>query len=111
MAHLQERQNRAVASVIHRKYSELGQVTFHEVSVLVVFVTAFLLWFFLSPGFMTGWGDKLESTNASGAETSVDDATPAILVALLLFALPARPTFLSALRCQKVDDPQQSLHV
>ncbi len=72
-------------------------MSYHEASVLFAFVLAFVLWFFLSPGFMTGWGDKLESTTAAGGmATSVDDATPAVLVAVLLFALPAKPTFLNA---------------
>ncbi len=103
---LQDRRNRAVSSVIDRKYSELGPLSFHEAVVLVVFLLAFSLWFFLSPGFMTGWGDKLESTNAVGEETDVDDATPAVLVALLLFALPARPTFINAFWRRRDDDDE-----
>ncbi len=99
------RRNMAVSDAIGRKYAELGTLTFHEMVVLFLFVAAFLLWFFLSPGFMTGWGDKLESENGMGYETSVDDATPAILIAVLLFAMPAKPNFFRALSSGR-SDPQ-----
>ncbi len=96
---LQQQRNESVSRVIRQKFSELGPMTFHEGVVVFVFLIAFNLWFFLSPGFMTGWGDLLESTNAMGEETNVDDATPAILIALLVLALPAKPTFLQLFRC------------
>ena len=50
-----------------------------------------MLWFFRSPGFVTGWGDYIESTNRirhNGEFFSIADATPAVLVMILLFILP-----------------------
>jgi len=69
-------QDAAVARVIAEKHAELGALSFHETMVLLVFTAALALWFFLSPGFMTGWGDRLENENVIGTPTSVDDATP-----------------------------------
>ena len=68
-------------------------MSFHEGCVLFLFTAALILWFFQEPGFMTGWADKLETTNATGQEVSVSDATTAILIAvfclwfLILFPL------------------------
>ena len=90
----QKLQNAAVARVIQKKYDELGPITFHEGSVMVLFLTVLLLWFFEHPGFMTGWADGLATTNPFGHEVSIDDATPTVLVMLALFFLPAKPYFL-----------------
>ena len=84
--------------MINKKYEELGPITFHESSVLILFIIALLLWFFQEPGFMTGWADKLETTNASGPSVSVADATPAMFILLLLFILPSKPYFIEALQ-------------
>jgi sodium-dependent dicarboxylate transporter 2/3/5 len=48
-----------------QKRDELGPWSFAEVSVLVIFLSLILIWFFRSPGFMTGWGDLL-SENYNG---------------------------------------------
>ena len=53
----------------------------HEYSVLGLFLLLVVLWLTRSPGFMTGWADLLPP--------GVTDATPAILISLLMFAVPA----------------------
>ena len=100
----------AVRAMINRKCSELGPVTYHEAWVLFMFVSLVLLWFFQviminikskelhnviyqEPGFMTGWADKLETVNAIGNPVSVGSATPAVLVAIILFMFPSKPYF------------------
>lgn len=44
-----------VRQVILEKYKELGSVSWHELWVGILFVCVVLLWFFRSPGFMSGW--------------------------------------------------------
>ena len=56
----------AIRAMIAEKCRELGGLSFHESSVTVAFLALVLLWFFRSPGFMTGWGDLLKTTNAVG---------------------------------------------
>ena len=47
----------AVREVIQQQYRTLGPITFHEVSVFILFCILILLWFFREPQFITGWGD------------------------------------------------------
>ena len=61
----QDRGDRAKRT-IRERYAELGGLTWHEGSVLAVFVLLVLMWFFRSPGFMTGWAELLEYTDAEG---------------------------------------------
>lgn len=82
-------QNERIARMIKRKLYELGRISYREVWVIVVFMVLVMLWFFRSPGFMNGWGDKLDN--------GINDATPAVFVALLLFILPAHPAFFRVL--------------
>ena len=51
-----ERKKEIVKRVIRRKFDELGPITFHELSVLILFCICVLLWFFRNPQFITGWG-------------------------------------------------------
>ncbi len=92
------RNTAAVAHAIKAKFDELGPVTFHEMVVVFIFAVAIMLWFFISPGFMTGWGDRLATTNRQGNEVIVSDATPAILMTIMLFVLPAKPLIFNVCR-------------
>ena len=50
-----------------------------------------MLWFFRSPGFLTGWGGYIENDyriQNSGEILSIADATPAVFIMILLFILP-----------------------
>ncbi|XP_058831962.1 protein I'm not dead yet-like [Topomyia yanbarensis] len=68
--------------VIETRYSELGPMSSHEKSVSILFLIAIGLFFFREPGFMTGWADLLP-------DAKIRDATPAILIVILLFIFPA----------------------
>ena len=73
-----------VSEMLREKYRELGPITFHEVSTLVLFTLLVLLWFFRAPGFMAGWA-SLESA------VTISSATPTLAIVILLFIIPARP--------------------
>ncbi|XP_064082341.1 solute carrier family 13 member 2-like [Macrobrachium nipponense] len=45
----------AVKRLIYRKYKELGRITQHEVTVLLLFFLLVGLWLFRAPGFIAGW--------------------------------------------------------
>ncbi|XP_022237543.1 solute carrier family 13 member 5-like isoform X2 [Limulus polyphemus] len=76
----------AVREVILRKYNSLDQISFHETAVLILFILLILLWLMRDPEFLPGWGPALSS------DVHIDDATPAIFIALLLFIIPAKPS-------------------
>lgn len=82
-----EDQAKIVREVISVKYEELGPMTFHEGSVLILFVIVVLLWFFRKPEFIPGWAEIV-------ASVQIDDATPVMLIVFLLFVLPANLDFL-----------------
>ena len=56
-----EDQAKIVREVISVKYKELGPMTFHEGSVLILFVIVVLLWFFRKPEFIPGWAEIVAS--------------------------------------------------
>lgn len=91
-----------MGALIRHHWDRLGPVSFHEGAVLFLFVSLVALWFFREPEFMTGWADLLPEENEVGDEVSVADGTPAILVCLLLFFLPARPHFAAGILRGKV---------
>ena len=73
-----------VSQMLREKYRELGPITFHEVSTLVLFTLLVLIWFFRAPGFMAGWA-SLETP------VVISSATPTLAIVILLFIIPARP--------------------
>lgn len=56
-----EEQAKIVREVISVKYKELGPMTFHEGSVLILFIIVVLLWFFRKPEFIPGWAEIVAS--------------------------------------------------
>jgi len=99
---VEREQNERIAKMIRRKLDELGQITYRELCVICIFFILVFLWFFRSPGFMSGWGDALDN--------EINDATPAIFVALLLFILPSNPAFLGIYKTSSdLPAPQPSL--
>ena len=82
----QKGQEKEVRKMLRKKYEELGPVTFHEFSVLVLFIGCVCLWFFRDPQFITGWSNLITSVH-------VDDATAVMIVVLILFAVPSKPNF------------------
>ncbi|XP_063988117.1 protein I'm not dead yet-like [Diachasmimorpha longicaudata] len=48
--------------VIKEKYENLGPITFHQTGVGILFLFCVFLWFFRSPGFMTGWAGAVSNS-------------------------------------------------
>lgn len=74
----------AVKKSLWIEYRKLGAMTFAEAEVLISAVVLAVLWITRNPGFIPGWGSLFD-------KGYVKDSTPAILIAVLLFILPARP--------------------
>ncbi|KAK5638691.1 hypothetical protein RI129_012986 [Pyrocoelia pectoralis] len=86
--------------VIRQKMVEMGPMTFHEISVAILFVLAVLLWFFRQPQFIRGWPTLITNTK-------VKDATAALIVVMLLFILPSKSDFLNIFRRNKKARPTE----
>lgn len=82
-----------ISAVMRQRYDALGKITTHELSVLLCFVTVIGLWFFRRPLFMPGWGELFVFSTERGKTVSVGSATPAILMVLVVFALPTHYKF------------------
>ncbi|CAN7988177.1 unnamed protein product, partial [Ixodes pacificus] len=75
----------AVGQAIRKRYDDLGPISFHEVAVLAIFIVTVLLWFFRDPYVVIGWASFFPLGK------NIKDATPAMLMVLLLFLIPAKP--------------------
>ena len=81
-APLETNREENVRKLLESRYSELGLMTRHEKTVLVMFLTLVLLWTSRSPGFAPGW----EIFFAPG----VSDAVPVMAISLLMFVIPVK---------------------
>ena len=70
-----------VNKLLKDRYESLGTITRHEKVVLSLFIFLVIMWMLRSPGFMPGWAELFPS--------GIGDACPAILVALIMFLVPA----------------------
>lgn len=78
--------DREAYAVMKEEYRKLGNMSFAEISVLVIFVLLVLLWFTREPGFIPGWATVLFNQD----KTFVSDGTVAILMSMLFFVVPSR---------------------
>lgn len=76
----------AAKKAILKSYQELGNITFHEGGVAILFLLLVALWFLRDPQFIDGWASYITYGK------NIRDATPAIGVCLLLFLIPSRPS-------------------
>ncbi|NXN95346.1 S13A5 protein, partial [Rhinopomastus cyanomelas] len=77
---------KAAYEVLKAEMKKLGPISYAEFNVLLMFVLLVLLWFSRHPGFVRGWASSLFPEG----EKFITDSAPAVLVALLLFILPAQ---------------------
>lgn len=85
-----ETKNETIKLVLQRRYAELGKFSATEFAVTFCFVTMVLLWFLRSPEFMPGWVDLFSWVDINGKKVGIGNATPVILVAILLFVIQTR---------------------
>ena len=78
---------------MQRYYDSMGPMTCHESSILICFGILIFLWFFREPVFIFGWGDFFKRITNRRNLSYVGDATPAILIAMLMFVLPIHYKF------------------
>ncbi|XP_037085207.1 solute carrier family 13 member 5-like [Pollicipes pollicipes] len=74
-----------VKRALRQRYEDLGPITFHEQMVTALFLVVVVLWFTRDPLIVTGWLEVFS--------VRISDATPAILVVVLMFMIPAKPNF------------------
>ena len=79
-----------IKSFLKHKYAELGPIKFQEKMVGFYFFLLVVIWFFEEPEFIKGWADFFKLENGDPA---IDEATPAVLVLLLLFITPKHLNF------------------
>jgi sodium-dependent dicarboxylate transporter 2/3/5 len=98
-----------ILKVMRQKYEALGPVKCHELSVLICFATVIVLWFLRKPLFMAGWGGLFDYMTERGKKVTVGGATPAILMVLVVFALPTRYRFWPFQAFNKIPESSSSL--
>ncbi|OWF38503.1 Solute carrier family 13 member 5 [Mizuhopecten yessoensis] len=72
----------AVKKIIRSQYDSLGNMSFAEKAVMVLFVILVLCWFTLEPEFVPGWGSLFK-------HGYISDAVPAMIICCLLFVFPS----------------------
>ena len=82
-----------IKEVMRKQLHNLGHTSIHEWSILICFITLIFLWFFREPMFIDGWGDLLKRITDRGNQSTVGDATPALLMVMVIFALPTHYKF------------------
>ncbi len=80
-----------IAAAIEDKYKALGEIRFHEIGVLVLFLIMVLLWVFKNPQVIEGW-DVFFPKTARG-KSFVKEATPTLLVATVMFFIPSKAQY------------------
>ncbi len=82
---------KGVARAIEEKYKALGEIGFHELAVIVLFLFMVVLWVFKDPQFIPGW-DVFFPKTARG-KSFVKEATPTLLMAVLFFLIPSKAVY------------------
>ncbi|XP_067138123.1 Na(+)/citrate cotransporter-like [Centruroides vittatus] len=80
-----ENRKKCIKETIEKKYRELGNISFHELAVLMVTLLLVASWMFRSPNFMRGWASVLCSN------IKISNSTPAMAASILMFIIPANP--------------------
>lgn len=87
-----EDQEEQVTKLVKQKYQDLGPMTFHEWTVLILFIILVNLWLWKDPKFVAGWGYLFSK--------KIGDTVPVVATILVLFSMPITPNFW----CWRKDD-------
>ncbi len=79
-----------VAKLLRRKLDELGPMTFHEKTVIVLITTAVILWLFRDPRVIPGWISIFPDTYPR-----IGDSTVAIAILIIMFIIPKEISYFS----------------
>ncbi|KAL3857574.1 hypothetical protein ACJMK2_012224 [Sinanodonta woodiana] len=96
-----ERSYDVVKRHLRKEYTSLGSMTFAEGVVAVCFILLAVLWIARDPQFVDGWGVLFP-------KGFVKDSTPAILISVIMFILPAYPP--RWFRCCRTAKDKEALH-
>eukprot|EP00105_Crassostrea_gigas_P038166 XP_019922314.1 PREDICTED: solute carrier family 13 member 5 isoform X2 [Crassostrea gigas] len=86
--------DKGVREIIAKEFKALGRITFAECLISFLFISLAFLWIFRDPPNIKGWGDFFPGRYVS-------DSTPVMLIAVLLFVLPAK---IPAIFCARKTD-------
>lgn len=86
--------DKEVREIIAKEFKALGRITFAECLISILFISLAFLWIFRDPPNIKGWGDFFP-------KRYVSDSTPVMLIAVLLFVLPAK---IPAIFCARKTD-------
>lgn len=78
-----ENSNQHVAELLQRKLNELGKISFHEGTVIVLIIIAVFLWLFRDPRVIPGWISIFPD-----AYPRIGDSTVAIAILIMMFIIP-----------------------
>ncbi|CAG5120254.1 unnamed protein product [Candidula unifasciata] len=94
-----KKQGLAMKKVIKEEWVKLGKITMAEIEVLILFIVLAVLWISRDPKESPGWTGWF-------IKDSVSDSTAAMLIALLLFTLPAKiPNLLCWYKEERTNEP------
>ena len=84
----------SIKQAIKEKYDDLGDIRFHEMGVLLLFLVMVFLWVFKDPQFIPGW-DSLPFLvhKTSSGRSFIKESTPTFLICVLLFAIPGKTSY------------------
>ncbi|KAH9627853.1 hypothetical protein HF086_001749 [Spodoptera exigua] len=93
----------AAKNVVEQSWKELGNITFWEIMVIILFSSAMLLFFCRSPQIFQGWGDAISEYFNLNNYKYVRDSAAALLVVFLMLLLPSTLEFFKNFTA-KIDD-------
>ncbi|XP_074602871.1 Na(+)/citrate cotransporter-like [Brevipalpus obovatus] len=85
--------DRQITTLMRKKNQMMGRTTFQQWTVLILFVSLIISWFFRNPNFLRGWSPMMVDRNKGDF---IKDATPAFLVVILFFMIPSKPYDMSS---------------
>ncbi|XP_045448918.1 protein I'm not dead yet-like [Melitaea cinxia] len=83
----------AAKIAVNDNLEKLGRITFWEILVIILFISAILLFFCRTPQIFTGWGDIIPLYFDIEDKKFVNDSAAALLIGFLMLLLPSSLKF------------------